>query len=168
MHPSSLLRPLSTFMRTNLAHFLQRFSVSYYKEDTCIEYFINRCGSTDRISSALLFSYSALAKKLHVSRFHPELYRQPNSKYLSAACFYLLIHHCADSFSLDDACLISLQTVPMISDRFYMRLRDFNFCIRNCGLVNSVELNSSIIRLSVDTSMIKPHAFGESEIPLLR
>ncbi len=158
----------SAFMRTNVPLFLQRFFITYYKEDSCIEYFINRSAFQDRISSSLVFSYNAITKDLHVSRFHPELYQQPNSKYLSAACFFLLIHHCADMYSLDNACHISLETVPMVSNGFYMRLRDFNFHVHKSGLGEVVELTSDLIRLPVDTSMINIHVFDEEEVPFLK
>ncbi len=168
MNTSPTIRSESTFMRTNVSLFLQRFSVTYYKEDSCIEYFINSRASTDTISSSLVFSYNAIAKVLHISRFHPELHKETDSKYMSAACFYLLVHHSADAYSMDDTCHISLETVPNVSDGFYMRIKDFNFHIHKYGKDNVVELISDIIRLPVDTSMIRAHVFGEDEIPFLK
>ena len=168
MNPAWIIRSESTFMQKNVPLFLQRFFITCFKEDSCIEYFINKPASTDTVSSSLVFCYNAMAKDLHVSRFHPELYLQANSKYLSAACFYLLIHHCANTFSLDDTCRISLETVPKVCEDFYSRLGDFKFQIHKNGLGNVVELSSDLVRLPVDTSMIKTHVFGESEIPFLK
>ncbi len=162
------MRTESAFIRTNMPLLLARFSLSYYKEASCVEYFINRRDIPDTVSSSLVFSCNSAARDLHVSRFHPGLYLQPDSKYLSAACFYLLIHHCANAYEMDDAFHISLETIPVISDSFYMQLKDFNFHIRRYGLGNVVELISDIIRLPVDTSMIKAHIFGEGEIPFLK
>lgn len=155
-------------MLTNIPLFLQHFTLSYFKEDRCIEYFINRRSSRETISSSLIFSYNPSANDLHVSRFYPELYRESNPKYMSAVCFYLVIHHCADSYSLDDTCHISLETLPSISDAFYLKLKDFNFHVDKFGLGNVVELTSNIIRLPVDTSMIKEHILSEGEIPFLK
>jgi hypothetical protein len=155
-------------MLTNGPLFLRRFTLSYFKEGHCIEYFINRRSTRESISSSLVFAYNPITKDLHVSKFHPELYLQPNSKYMSAVCFYLLIHHCADSYSLDDACHISLETVPTISDGFYRKLKDFNFHVHKFGLGNVVELFSDIMRLPVDTGMINEHIFPEGEIPFLK
>jgi hypothetical protein len=155
-------------MLTNIPLFLRRFSLSYFKEDSCIEYFISKRFSDETISSSLIFSYNAIKKDLHVSRFYPDLYPLSNSKYMSAACFYLLIHHCAESYSLDDSCRISLETVPMIGDGFYRKLGDFSFHENKSGLGNVVELVSKIIRVSVDTSMIKEHIFRLGEIPFLK
>jgi len=158
----------SDFMLKNLPLFLARFSLSYFKEDSCIEYFINKLDSIETISSALIFSYNSSRKDLHISRFYPELYVLSDSKYLSAACFYLLIHHCAESYSLDDTCCISLETVQKISNSFYSKLGDFNFKVNKYGLGNVVELVSGIIRSSVDTSMIKAHIYQPGEIPFMK
>jgi len=158
----------SKFILTNVSLFLQRFTLSYFKEGLCIEYFINKCNSTELVPSSLIFSYNPVKKDLHISRFYPDLFHQPNSKYMSAACFYLLIHHCADSYSLDDTCYISLETVPIISEGFYKKLKDFDFYINKFGLGDSVELISHITRLPVNTSMIRKHVFQEGEIPFLK
>lgn len=166
--PSITARPESNFMLENIPLFFERFSLTYFREDSCIEYFINRRRSVDIISSALIFSYNPQKKDLHVSRFHPELYVRSNSKYLSAACFYLLIHHCAAVFALDDTCHISLETVQKVSDSFYQKLGDFNFSVCKHGLGNVVELVSDIIRSSVDTRMIKTHIYPPDEIPFMK
>jgi hypothetical protein len=155
-------------MRSQVPLFLRRFSLSYFREGACIEYFINRWSAAETISYSLIFSYNPTTKDLHVSRFYPELYLESNPKYMSAACFYLLIHHCADFYALDDSCHISLETVPTISSGFYCRLKDFNFHISKLGLGDVVELVSDIIRLPVDTSMIKEHVFHEDEVPFMK
>jgi hypothetical protein len=56
----------------------------------------------------------------------------------------------------------------MISDSFYMKLKDFNFHIDKPSLGNVVELTSDITRLPIDTSMIKEHIFCEDEIPFMK
>ena len=167
MNPRSTTPSESEFIRTNVPLFIQRYALSYHREDFCIEYFINSLNSNEIISNSLIFAYSPIAKDLHVSRFHPELYLQANSKYLSAACIYLIIHHFAAAFSLDNTCLISLETVPMIYQSFYRRLKDFDFHIAKYGLYHVVELISGITRLSVDTNMIKARILGENETPFL-
>lgn len=155
-------------MLANLPLFLQRFSLSYYKEDCCIEYFVKQHSSSETISSSLVFSFNPARRDLHVSKFYPELYLQSNSKYMSAVCFYLLIHHCAATFSADDACTISLETVPVISDGFYSKLKDFNFHVIKSGPGNVVGLASDISRSPVNTSMIKKHIYAKGEIPFMR
>jgi len=163
-----MIRSESDFILTNVPLFLRRFTLSYFKEGRCIEYFIKRRSTTEMISSSLVFSYNPIKKDLHVSRFYPMLYLQSNPKYMSAVCFYLLIHHCADSYSLDESFHISTETVPIICDGFYKKLKDFNFHVNKYGLGNVVELTSDITRLPVDTSTIKEHIFQEHEIPFLK
>ncbi len=168
MNRSRPTQPESQFMLTNISLFLKRFSLSYYKEGTCIEYFLNRRQSDETISTALIFSYSPFRKNLHVSRFYPELRLQSNSKYLSAACFFLLIHHCAKAYALDRSCGISLETVPRVCEAFYTRLKDFNFSIKRCGLGDVVELVSDITPCSVNTDMITEHRLQPGEIPFMK
>ena len=162
------LRSESAFMLTNVALLLQRFALSYFKEGLCIEYFIHNRFSSETISHSLVFSFNPQAKDLHVSRFYPELYLQSNPKYLSAACFYLLVHHFANAYSLDNACHISLETVPTVSDTFYKKLKDFNFRVNKLDLGNVVALVSDMIRIPVDTHMIEEHIFDEDEVPFLK
>jgi hypothetical protein len=154
-------------MGINVPRFLSRFLLSYHREDTCIEYFIKNTDSSETLSQALILSYNASMRDLHVSRFHPELFRQTNSKYMSAACFYLLIHHCAVTYFLDNACHISLETTPDIYDAFYGRLKDFNFHIHKHGLGKVVELMSDFRPLGVDVSMIRPCIADGNDIPFL-
>ena len=161
-------RPESAFMTRNIPLFFERFCLSYYREASCIEYFISNLFTSETISSALIISYDAQNKDLHVSRFYPEIYLLPNSKYLSAACFYLLIQHCAVVFALDDKCHISLETVPEVSDSFYRRLNDFSFIVNKNSIGNVVELDSGITITTVNTSMIKVHIFKPGEIPFMK
>lgn len=166
--PAVCLRSESDFMLTNVPLFLQRFSLSYVKEDSCIEYFLKDIASSEIISTSLVFSCNPLTRDLHVSKFYPDLNLEPDSRYMSAVCFYLLIHHCADSYSVDESCRIILETVPDVSENFYGKLRDFDFHVRKAGLGNVVELVSSIVRLPVNTAMIKAHVFREDEIPFMK
>jgi hypothetical protein len=155
-------------MTTNAARFLEHFALSYFQEGSCIEYFINRPLSEEVISSALIFSYNATAKDLHVSRFYPELHHLADSKYMSAACFYLLIHHCATCYGMDDSCHISLETVPEVCNCFYAKLKDFNFHIHKRGLGNVVELTSDLCRSTVDTHMIQARMHQDGAVPFMK
>lgn len=165
---SSNIQTGSIFMLTNIPLFLKRFTLSYIKESACIEYFINDRATRETISFALIFSCNPINRNLHVSRFYPEIYSQPGSRYLSAVCFYLLIHHCAKIYALDDTCRITLETVPSVSNCFYRKLKDFNFREHNCGLGNVVQLTSNIMRLSVDTSMIQQQLYHGKDILFLK
>jgi hypothetical protein len=155
-------------MLKNIPLFFERFCLSYYRESLCIEYFISNLFSSEAISSALIISYNPQKKDLHVSRFYPELYLLPGTKYLSAVCFYLLVQHCAAVFALDKKCYISLETVQNVSNGFYRKLGDFNFIVSKHGIGNVVELISGINITAVDTSMIKVHIYKADEIPFMK
>lgn len=160
--------PASLFMLKNVPLFFKRFGLSYYLEGACIEYFISSLLSFETISSALVVSYNPLKKDLNISRFYPELYKLPDSKYLSAACFYLMIQHSAAVFALNGRCHISLETVPKVCDCFYKKLGDFNFAVCRHGIGNVVELISDIIPSEVDTRMIGVHVYKPGEIPFMK
>ncbi|MFO7884402.1 MAG: hypothetical protein R6U68_06240 [Desulfobacteraceae bacterium] len=158
----------SKFMHDHLPLFLRRFSLTYYREDFCIEYFISRRTSHETVSSALIFAYNPQIRFLHVSRFYPELCQRTNSRYLSAVCFYLLIHHSAAVYCLDNTCHIRLETVEKTNMNFYSRLGDLNFRVSRHGVGDVVELTSDIILSSVDTSIIRNHVLQPGEIPFLK
>ncbi|RJP81862.1 MAG: hypothetical protein C4522_03780 [Desulfobacteraceae bacterium] len=158
----------SKFMLANGPLFNSRFAISYFRESSCIEYFIKNRISSETISSSLVFSYNPTKKDLHVSRFYPELYLQSAPRYMSSVCFGFLINHCAEIYCLDGACHISLETVPTVCDNFYRKLKDFNFHVIKYGLGNVVELESDINRLFLDTSLIMKHIYGEDEVPFMK
>jgi hypothetical protein len=160
--------PESLFMQKYIPVFLHRYILDYYREGPCSEYFVSKRVSGGIISSSIILSYNPLRNDLHVSRFHPELYLEKDSRYMSAVCFYLTIQHCIQSYSLNDTCHISLETVPAISDDFYKKLGDFNFHVNRPGLGNVVELESDIVVYPVDTSMIADHVFVSDEIPFVK
>ncbi len=168
MSPCPEPRLASEFMIANIPRLLGRYCLSCCKEGFCAEYFINRRVSDELISTALVLSYNPGAKDLHVSRFYPELRSQADCKFLSAACFYLMIHHFADTYGLDDSCHISLQTQPDISHDFYERLADFDFHIRKHGLGNVVEVESDFFKTLVDTRGVAEHVLAEGEVPFMK
>jgi hypothetical protein len=168
MDDSQGMPTASAFLIKQIPIFLHRFAMEYYREMFCIEFFVNDRLSGNTISSSIVLSYNASRGDLHVSRFHPELYLEPNSKYMSAVCFYLIIQHSSDLFSLPDGCHISLETLPFICDGFYRKLKDFNFHIHRHGLGNVVELVSHISACSINTGMILEHRYRPCEMPFMQ
>lgn len=168
MIPSCAESTESIFMQQYIPVFLQRYIIDYYREGPCSEYFVSERVTGSVISSSIILSYNPFRSDLHVSRFHPGLYLKINSKYMSAVCFYLTIQHCIRSYSLDNTCHISLETVPSICDDFYKKLKDFDFHVNKFGLGDVVELESDIFLYAVDTSMIKDHVFRSDEIPFVK
>ncbi|MBW1739658.1 MAG: hypothetical protein JRJ42_00840 [Deltaproteobacteria bacterium] len=155
----------SNFVKKNIPRLLRRYKLSYYKENDCIEYFITDNGTKEQISYAIIFSLNRHSKQINVSRFCPELYKQIESKYLSAACFYLLIHHFANIYHLSEEYSIFLQTRPATYKKFFSRLKDFDLRIKGLKLCETAEVRGEYLPLDVDTSMIDEKILGTEEIP---
>ena len=168
MNSSRDIQIESDFMFKYIPIFWKRFGIKYYREDFCIEFFVNERTTGSTISSSIVLSYNPSKEDLHVSRFHPELYLEPNSKYMSAVCFYLIIQHSSGLFSVPNACHISLETLPFIYDVFYKKLKEFNFHINRYRLGNVVELVSNISKYSMDTKMIIENIYSPGEIPFMK
>lgn len=146
--------PVSNFVKDKILLLLDRYTLSYYKEGNCIEYFITDKDTKEEISYVIVFSLNNYSKQINVGRFCPNLYKQVDSRYLSAACFYLLIHHFAHIYHLPREYRICLQTRPVTNKIFFTRLKDFDFYIRRPKLCQSVELCGTYPDLAIDTSVI--------------
>lgn len=155
----------SHFAKDNVARLLSRYEFAYYKEDKCIEYFITDKTTNEQISYAIVFSLNRDSKDLHVSRFCPELYKQIESKYLSAACFYLLIHHFGNIYHLGKDYSISLETLPATYKAFFSRLKDFDLRMKGLKHSNTAEVLGEYPVINVDTSMIAQKPIENEEIP---
>jgi hypothetical protein len=146
--------PESAFMTHQVPLLLQRFEISCCSEGFCSEYFIRDRRSAAEISYALILCLNQFSHRIHVSKFHPELHKQPNAHYLSAACFYLLVHHFAQHYGVTSAYTIFLQTRPAIFEHFYALLRDFDFHVQAHGLGDNVDVSSCYRPCRVKTEMI--------------
>lgn len=124
-----LLSVPSQFLATYIPLLLNRFSLSYKKEFSCIEYFLYSKEKMVEISKALIVSHELFSNSIYVSKFYPEINKELNCKYLSAACFYLTTHHAVKTFHLPDNCCINLEAEIKVFNEFYSRLKDFDFRI---------------------------------------
>ena len=155
----------SPFIRRNVPRLLSRYDLSYQREGDCVEYFISEKASAEQISYALVFSLNRISKEIHVSRFYPELYKELRSKYLSAACFYLLIHHFCNLFNLEDGYSITLETRPATFDLFFSKLRDFHLKNMGLKLCETVAVVGDYHPLDVDISVIRKRTAEKEEVP---
>ena len=157
----------SNFAKKNVARLLSRYDLSYYKEDKCISYFITDKTTNEEISYAIVFSLNRDSRELHVSRFCPELYKQVASKYLSAACFYLLIHHFGNIYHLGKDYSINLDTLTSTYNAFFSRLKDFTLRMKGPKCSKATEVLGKYPVLNVNTSMIVKKTKVDEEIPFL-
>ena len=142
------------FIQNNVQRLLNHYTLSYCPEHSGTEYFIFTKQTKRKISYALKLAYYHPTNRLHVAKFCPMLARQPDSKYLSAACFYLLIQHFIQTYQLDGIYGISLKTDKKTFETFYARLKGFNFHIHKEGRGNIVEIHSDYTPLPLDTRTI--------------
>lgn len=152
-------------MKENVSRLLSRYELRYYQECDCIEYFITNKETGEEISYSIVLSLNTHSKEIHISRFCPELYKEIDSKYLSAACFYLLIHHFGDIYHLDDRYRISLETRPATYYRFFSRLKDFDLLNAGLRLCETIAVVGEYPPLDVNTSMIEKKSRQKEETP---
>ena len=157
----------SLFMKKHVPRLLSRYAISYYQEDDCVEYFLTDKSSDEQVSYALVLSVDRNSKEIHVSRFYPELYKQKRSRFLSAACFYLLIHHFAHCYRLTSDYSISLDTRPATYERFFLRLKDFHFQLRRLTFCETAQISSDYEPLHIDLSMVEKKNGSDSGVPFL-
>jgi hypothetical protein len=155
MHTAVPEPGMFSFMGTQVRRLMSRFSLSYLREDTCVEYFLYDTGNRAMVSLNLILSHDRFAKGLYVSKFYPQLYQTQDSRFLSAACFYLMIHHSVSMFGLSDHCRVSLETDSHVFDEFYSRLPEFHFKIAHLRPCRRVCLYGSYQRLPIDTALIR-------------
>ncbi len=149
----------SQFLVINLPLLLKRFALSYEQDDSCLEYFLYSKEKMRQISKNLIISHDLFSKSLYVSKFYPELFRELNCKYLSAACLYLMVHHAVKIFHLSDHCCVNLETDTVVFNNFYSRLNDFDFKITYNRPSERVSLRGHYHEIPFNTDEVIQHAF---------
>lgn len=145
------------FLMVQMPLLLQRFSFEYEQDDSCVEYFLYGKEKARQISKNLIVSHEIFSGSLYVSKFYPEINKQLDCKYLSAACFYMMTHHAVKLFDLADNCRVNLETDAGVFDQFYSRLDDFNFKINYKRAAGRVCLKGRYHKLPLETGMIHRH-----------
>lgn len=133
----------NNFLNQQIPKLKNRYSLTFKRDDTCMEYFLCSRQTGEQISKTLIVSHEVFSGSLYVSRFYPELYKEINCKYLSATCFYLMVHHAAGVFQLLNQCRINLETDKSVFFQFYSKLQDFHFYIRYARPADKVYLTGS-------------------------
>ncbi len=147
----------SQFLLTHIPELLKRFTLLYQKDDSCIEYFLFSKEKNIEISKSLILSHNMFSHSINVSKFYPEIYKEICCKYLSAACFYLIVHHAANKFHMADTCSVGLEAEKKVFESFYSKLNDFNFKINYNRPAKKVCLKGRYQKYSFKTDMI--HTF---------
>lgn len=148
----------SPFILEQVNRLLRRYSLSYCEEGQRIEYFVTDRHCGEDVSFSLVLTNNIFSHRIHVCKFYPGLYRQTRSKYLSAATFFLIIHHFAKHYAIGTGYMIFLQSQQTVFSQFYSTLKDFSFRIIHEGQGMNVNVISPYHPHDVDTSMIRPRA----------
>lgn len=142
------------FLTTHIHLLENRFILSYCRDDSCIEYFLDTRDTARHVSENLILSRDTRSKGLYISKFYPRLILEKNSKYLSAACFYLMVRHAVHLFGLKDLCTVWLETDTLVFETFYTKLREFEFDISRSRVGNRVCLKGIFHELPVASQKI--------------
>lgn len=147
----------SRFLMMHMPVLLKRFSLSYERDYSCVEYFLHSKEKMKQISRTLIVSHETFSDSLYVSKFYPEIYKELHCKYLSAACFYIMAHHAVKLFHLCDNCCVNLETDVTVYNNFYSRLNEFDFKINYNRPCERVSLRGRYHELPFGTDMITDH-----------
>lgn len=131
-----------------------------------MEYFLRDLEKQSLVSLNLILSHDRFAHGLYVSKFYPQLFLTQDHRFLSAACFYLMVHHSAGVFGLADHCRVSLETDTAVYDEFYSRLPEFHFRIAYHRPCRRVCLYGSYHHLPINPAMICENKKIVSVIPV--
>lgn len=145
----------SAFISLHAPFLLDRFRLSYRFEFSSADYFIADIATGRIISKDILFFFDRLKHHVVVSRFYPELSKQDDAKYLSATCFFLMIHHFRRVAGVSSGFDIQLNATPSTFSGFYDKLKDFNFTMQGSQTDDYVQCSSVLNRSGADTSMIR-------------
>ena len=146
------------FLFVHVPQLFERFSLSYEKNDeTCIEYFLFSKEKVKEISRSLIVSHEIFSKSLYIAKFYPEIYKELNCKYLSAACFYMIAHHAIHEFHLTENCCVNLEAEDRVFNSFYSKLKDFNFKIQCNRPANRLYIRGRYHEMPLSTNGIKKH-----------
>jgi hypothetical protein len=146
---------IPVFMETQVKRLLERYFLTCTREDTCMEYFLWDVKTRDLVSLNLILSHDRFSRGIYISKFYPQLFLTHDCRFLSAACFYLLVHHSAGVFNLTDHCRVSLETEFAVYEEFYSRLADFHFRIGHPRPAHRVCVCGTYHGLPIDTKIIQ-------------
>lgn len=143
-----------SFMEIHAPAFFQRFSLSYKNDGASIEYFLYSKKKKHKISTGLIVSHDVSSNSMNVSKFYPEIYKESIPKYMSAACFFLMMHHAAGVFGIHSDCNISIETKHLVFESFYQRLKDFDFVVHRHHVSKDCNVRGCYHDFPVETAMI--------------
>ncbi|MFC1843983.1 hypothetical protein ACFLZ5_04260 [Thermodesulfobacteriota bacterium] len=150
-------------MASHLPEFFDHFGIDYTIDGPQSEYFVYNIKDHLDISCSLTLNFDEAAGQINFMTFYPGIFLQKECRYLSAVCFFLVIHHFANFHHIGPGCQILFDTRQEIFDAFYAHLKDFDFHVLACTEKDRVNVQSLFIPMAIDTSMIIERALADKE-----
>ena len=150
-------------MASHLSGFFDHFGVDYTIDGPQLEYFVYNIKDHLDISCSLTLNFDEAAGQINFMSFYPGISSQKGCRYLSAVCFFLVIHHFANFHHIGPGCRIFFNTRQEIFDTFYGLLKDFDFHVQAYGQEDRVDVQGLFMPLVIDTSMISERALTDEE-----
>lgn len=151
-------------MISHLPDFFDHFGINFSIDGPQVEYFVYQKKTGLDISCSLTVNFDDVAGQINVMTFYPGLCLHPGTRYLSAVCFFMLMHHYANFHNIESSCRICLNTQKAVFDTFYSSLKDFNFHIQLDGEKDRVGIESRFLSRGIDTSMVIERALVDEYI----
>lgn len=150
-------------MVSHLPEFFNHFGIDYTIDGPQLEYFVFNIKDHLDISCSLTLNFDEAAGQINFMTFYPGIFLQKGCRYLSAVCFFLVLHHFANFHHIGHGCRIFFNTRQEIFDTFYGLLKDFDFQVLAYGEGDRVDVQGLFTPLAVDTSMISERALADEE-----
>ncbi len=149
---------VSPFMVSHLPDFFDRFGINFTIDGPQFEYYVYEKKTGRDISCSLTVNFGKAKGQINIMTFYPGLCQQETPRYLSAVCFFMVIQHYANFHHMGSDCQILINTRKEVFDAFYAQLQDFDFHILKNGDEGRVDIQSHLVPLVMDTSMIGQRA----------
>ena len=150
-------------MASHLPEFFDHFGIEYTIDGPQSEYFVYNIKDHLDISCSLTLNFDEAAGQINFMTFYPGIFLQKECRYLSAVCFFLVIHHFANFHHIGSGCQILFNTRQGIFDAFYAHLKDFDFHVLARTEKDRVNVQSFFMPLAIDTSMISERPLADEE-----
>jgi hypothetical protein len=149
-------------MSSHFTDFFNNFGISFSIDGPQLEYFVFMKETGIDISCSLTLGFDDPPGGIDVMTFYPGLNLHPNTRYLSAVCFFMVMQHFANFHHIGVNCRIHLNTCRDVFDSFYSLLGDFDFHVMLGGAAgNMINIESQFLPLNIDTSMFDLRALPD-------
>jgi len=146
---------VSAFMVSHIPDFFDRFGISFTIDGPQFEYYVYEKKTGQDISCSLTVNFDKAARQINVMTFYPGLCQQQAPRYLSAVCFFVVMQHFGNFYHMGSDSGILINTRKGVFVTFYAQLQDFDFHLLRSGEEDRVDIQSHLLLLGMDTSMVE-------------